>query len=422
MRQSTALVLGLAIATLSIAGCAGRSACCVSTGGGGRAVLADVEPVVASPNLSALAEHDAVQLASAVTSRSVTHRGLTPIECQCLAVSASSLGKLLSSERGTVKTPHAWFHRAAHRASVERRMLYYASQEARNRSAGDALRVYWGLAEAENARPLLSASRAEAAATEAGLDELLGRGLAVPLDEPAIRVQPWQLRDRELEVELAIERLNEQLKSMLNLDAWEPDWRIWPDVELKLVIEPIDVEAAVAEGLQLRPELRMLRMLQANLDTDTLPAARRALGAINGALGSSASSCCCCLEVLTKFCSHGSACEVATRQRQLASYRADREAAVASEIRQAALAVETEAARVAVAEEQRRLRAAELAGLEEQHPGGGANLFEVRRARLELLTARAGVVSRLVAWETARVELRQAQGKLVDECRGMCIR
>jgi outer membrane protein TolC len=297
-------------------------------------------------------------------------------------------------------------------------MLYYASQEARNKSAGDALRLFWGLAEAENSRPILRDSRTESDHTVRDLDELLKRGLIVPVDATLIRSQSLSLKDRDLELNLTVERLNEQLKPLVDLDTSDPSWHIWPETELKLIVEPIDLDAAVAEGLQLRPELRMLRMLSANLDKDTLSAARRALGSINGALGNSESGCCACLAALTKLVACCDSCEVATRSRQLAQYRADREAAVTAEIRQGAHAVVTAAARVAVAEDQMQLRSTNAKNLESKLPSGGSNAFELHRARLDLLDARREVVAQLIAWETARVELRQAQGKLVDECRG----
>lgn len=417
MRRRTGLVIALALSLLGAAGCAGGGSSGSARRGG--LVLPHAEPRPTSPDLSALQTANPVQQATALGELDNTYRGLTPIECQCLAVEASALGDLLSSERGTVKSFHSFFRpREAHRSSVERRMLYYASQEARNKSAGDALRLYWGLVEAEHSRPILRDSQAEAAATLADLDELLRRGLAVPVDAAALRSQNLALLDRGLELELTVRRLNEQLKPMLGLDTTDPNWRIWPEVELKFVVEEVDVETAVAEGMQLRPELRLLRMLSANLDQDTLPAARRALGSVNGALGATTQKCCGCLGCLKQFLAQCCDCELPVRQRQIAQYRASQESAVAGEIREAYFAVATSAARVAVAEDTRKIRATNLKNLEARQPTGGASAFEVRRGRLDLLEAQQEVIKQLAAWETARVELREAQGKLVDECRG----
>jgi hypothetical protein len=379
--------------------------------------LPEVEPKAAPIDVSIARSTDAVQLATAIVARESNYRALTPVECQCLAVRASAIGNLLSSERGTVKSFHSFFRpRQAHRSDVERRMLYYASQEARNKSAGDALALYWGLVQAEYSRPVLSSSQTEADAALADLDELLRRGLAVPVDGAALRTQVLDLRGRGLELEQTINQLNEQLKPMLDLDTTDPYWRIWPEVELKLIVEPIDVEAEVAEGIQLRPELRLLRMLEANLDRDTLPAARRALGAVNGALGSTTQSCCCsCLKQFLAMCCTD--CELCVRDRQLAQYRSAQEDAVAGEIRQAAFAVVTAAARVAVAEDARNVRAENVKNLEAKLSTGGSNSFEIRRAKLDLLDAQREVIAQLTAWEQARVDLREAQGKLVDECR-----
>lgn len=417
MRCRSALKLALAFILAGAVGCAGGGTSYPARNGG--VVLPDAEPTSSAPDVSAAGSANAMRLAMAIAAREETYRALTPPECQCLAVDASTLGNLLSSERGTIKSFSSFLRpREAHRSSVERRMLYYASQEARNDSAGDALRLYWGLVEAEHSRPLLVESQSIAEKMLADLEELQRRGLAVPMNAPALRSQILKLHDRGLELDLTIKRLNEQLKPMLDLDTSDPNWRIWPQVELQLVVEKIDVDAAIAEGISLRPELRLLRMLSANLDRDTLPAARRALGSINGALGATTVAGCGCLGCLKQLLAQCCDCELPVREEQIDQYREDQEAVVTSEIRLAAFAVETGAVRVAVAEDARKVRAAHLASLEAKLPTGGASSFERNQARLDLLDARQEVIARLADWERARVELREAQGRLVDECRG----
>src|SRR5262245_60559761 len=125
-RMFRRLVIALAVAGLgsSAAGCAGARRCCSpSCASTSHVALSEIDPTVVDPDTSALQSDDAVQLASAMTGRETTYRGLTPSQCQCLAVDASALGNLLSSERRTVKSPGVLRHHAAHRSDVERRML-----------------------------------------------------------------------------------------------------------------------------------------------------------------------------------------------------------------------------------------------------------------------------------------------------------
>ncbi len=74
------------------AGCACGEACCnAGCADSGHLTLAETEPVVADPDTSATQTADAVQLASAMTGRETPYRGLTPSQCQCLAVNAPPL-------------------------------------------------------------------------------------------------------------------------------------------------------------------------------------------------------------------------------------------------------------------------------------------------------------------------------------------
>jgi hypothetical protein len=82
-------------------------------------------------------------------------RGLTAEDCQCRAVRSSTMGNLLASQQEQSRLPCLPCHKGK---SLYREVLDYSADEARNRSAGDALEAYYQLAEAEGKDDLLRSS------------------------------------------------------------------------------------------------------------------------------------------------------------------------------------------------------------------------------------------------------------------------
>lgn len=347
------------------------------------------------------------------------YRALTPVEAQCLAAAESSLGNLLAGERSAVQPRGGLCHDNERAVAVMRRALSYAAAEARNRSAADALEAYYRLLETEGLRDLVGESAATLQEALNEVTRLRERGMTIPPEVAQLEGQQITLDERRVEAELAIVRLNSTLRDLTGLRAPDEQVLFWPTTELTVATRPIDIDLAVAEGLQMRPELNMLRYVERQLDTETLPVARQVLGGLSAIAGAqpALAKCCSLLALASLLCgSEADEAEVAARRRQLREYRRDRERAVEAEIRQAVYTVDARVKQVALAK--RRLVEATLTASDavERQQAGRGNFVEVTSAELAAVQARADLVSAVVAWKLAEVDLREAQGVLIFEC------
>lgn len=348
------------------------------------------------------------------------YHALTPGQAQCLSAEESALGNLLSRERSAVQSSGGVCHNNERTAAVMRRALSYASAEARNESAGDGLEAYYRLVEAEGLRDVLRESGQSVDETLREVETLRQRGVTIPPEARSITSSRLTLSDQIIDDDLAVLQLNSRLRELTGLRAESDGALFWPVVKLTVDAAPVDIELAVAEGLQMRPELNLLRFVERNLDEETLPVARAVLGGISGALGTQPTSktCCSLLALAKLMCAGSDEAEAAARRRQLRQYRIDRERAVEAEIRRAVFEVEARLKQVAVAKE--RLGEAELNFSEatERQRAGRGSFVEATEAQTSALEARGGLVRAVVAWELARVSLREAQGLLIFECGG----
>ena len=203
-----------------------------------------------------------------------SYHALGPDECQCLAARASKLGNLFDGER---RAPAA-NESAAGCCSHEDNSLTYdvlrtAALEARNRSAGDALDTYYQLAQNEARTHLLTRALGEARQAIGNVERLRQQGLKMPAGDDVFARREITLRDQQAQVLAGISRLNAQLWQLIGLVPVAPQERLLPTTDLTVVVEPVDIEAAVSLGLGMRPELGMLRRVRARLDDDSLGSA-----------------------------------------------------------------------------------------------------------------------------------------------------
>jgi hypothetical protein len=354
---------------------------------------------------------------------SVPYRSLSPRDCQCLAARASSTGNLLDQKADSCApqcAAHHFGHHRSHRLSdLQQQVLRNAALEDRNRSAGEALEQYYRLAESEAKSDLLKQSLAT---IDEGIEKgrmLREKGFVLGEEFESLRRQRIAALGSEIELTTAIERLNLQLQRQLRLGPEGERWRIWASANWSVVAEPLNVQAAITAGLARRPGLVLLRRILDQLDGETAPAVRAVLGQANSLL---AMSCAGRLSfgklLLQAVCGAPQADEeeVESLRRELRSLLSDREQAVALEIQHAALDVQYRLRRIAVAREEVlgwKRRVDELTARSEQ----GIETFpESTTARLRLLEARGELVQQVMAWNTARARLEQAQGMLAEAC------
>ena len=163
------------------------------------------------------------------------------------------------------------------RQPIDLRRAANVGTQGANRSAGDALELYYRLAENEALLDLVTRALGETRQAIDKVARLRSEGLKLPPDNDLFTRRALELTNQQVQLENGISQQNSHLWWAMGLRPAAPQERLWPTDELIVNVEPVDVEAAVQYGLSMRPELNMLRRLRGNLNADSLPAARAAL-------------------------------------------------------------------------------------------------------------------------------------------------
>jgi len=123
-------------------------------------------------------------------------------------------------------------------------------------------------------------------------------------------------------------------------------------------------------------------------------------------------------EMLSKACD--SKKELPVRQRQLAEYTEQRRQDVTSEIQLAVLTVETRLREIAVMKKTSQAWEHRNDQLQKQRRIEEATFADLTAAKLKTFQAESDEIGRVVAWKIALAKLKEAQGKLIEECSGTC--
>jgi hypothetical protein len=340
-----------------------------------------------------------------------TYQGLTEAECPCLAARASTLGNLLDHKARTSTQEEYRCQLKGEKAREQfRTVLQHAADEARNRSAGDAMEAFYRLIEAEGRLAFLLLGVKEVNESLSRAEELRAKGLPLPVEISAVRKQLIDLRSDDVNLRIVILQLNARLKVLLGLASG--DNSLWPLADLKVVPEKPEMDEAVDYGLHHRPDLAFLQALVDSLDAQSLAVANQALGGVNPLLGEPSSSL---LFASLLACLDGRKTQLAKQQVQ--TLLADRKRQAAEEIRQAVGLVVDRVQLVILAQQKVQNEQRRIKELEEKKAKGLEAQGELSTARLNLYKAQGEQVREVVNWKIARAQLRQAQGRLLEECR-----
>jgi hypothetical protein len=292
---------------------------------------------------------------------------------------------------------------------LSRLMAFRAVQE-RNKAAAAASELFYLLAEAEANRDILDRSIAEIDRAIGHLDQLKQSGLTIPMDRAVLERQKLEGFDRRVQLDAAPRQMQGQLQQLCGFEA-DPAVSIWPQADLTVTVAPLDVQAAISEGLANRADLGALRMLSGSLSIETLPAARSGMQMMGPGLGASVAG----QRLLGG--SPGSSEELESRKNQVAQAQSDLERTAGREISEAVWNVETRLREIAVAKQRWEVWRQRLAELQEKRQTtNGVTAFDISAAQLELLRAESDLVHRVIAWKIAQAKLRQSQGLLAAEC------
>ena len=338
---------------------------------------------------------------------------LRPEDVKCFAAAAAPLANVIRSENRLTALESS--PRSAQAVSLKSQWLALRAIDERNKAAARALEIFYLLAEVEANWDLLLRGFAETDDAIANLDRLKSEGIqiAVDLDSSELRRQRLGLVGSWIESETALRRLNGQLRQLIGRTADDP-LPIWPAADLGVTAETIDLESAIAVGMELRPDVELLRQLLRSVDTDTLAFVCSALRQIDGTLG---------LPVLSTRRLRGRSArtreqeEVQVRRHQLRELLKSRQSLAAEEIRGAALDVTAALNQVALAMQTAGNRRQRVKSLEQKRGTAGAiTAFDISAARMQLIDAERGLIHQVIAWRIAEVKLKEAQGLLAFEC------
>lgn len=337
---------------------------------------------------------------------------LTAAEAQCLAARHSMLGNLLDGEANAVccdDVKHC--ERNAHHAL--QRIKTAAAREARNKSAGDAVKLYWGLAEVEAGIDALEESAGVIDDILAKAAEIKRNELQVPFDRTEFERQRLKLDSERVDLEAKRMTMNSQLRALIG-PTTSPTSFFWPIDALRPNTAPPDAENEVAYAMATRPELVALNGL---VSDGTTPAdvIAELLGGTHGLLGLKTKLA--ALKI-SKQLAGGSDCEPCARQEQLQQLYRSRQEQIAGDVRAAVFAMEARRRQAALAEKSVASWDVRLAQLRELRTTGEASFVDVDTARLKRIAAQQEFVSAVAAWKRAEAELHQHEGALEAECRG----
>jgi hypothetical protein len=341
-----------------------------------------------------------------------SYHGLTEAECPCLAARASTLGNLIDQKAQSVAQGESKCQLRAGKASEQSFIvLQLAADEARIRSAGEAMESFYHLVEAEGRRPLLLLGLKEVNESLKRAEELQAKGLPSLVEISTIRKQLIDLRSDEVNLRIAILQLNARLKVLLGLPSG--DYSLWPQADLKVMPEETDINLAVDYGLHHRPDLALLESLADSLDSSSRTVASQALGVLSPLLSEPSSSH-CFASLLA--CLDGSKSQ--SVQQQVQTLLTDRRRQATEEIRQGVGLVAYRVQLVILARQKVENEEKRIKELEEKKAKGLDAEAELTTARLNLYKAQGEQLREVVNWKIARAQLRQAQGRLLEECPG----
>ncbi|MBL8828135.1 MAG: TolC family protein [Planctomycetaceae bacterium] len=337
---------------------------------------------------------------------------LSPRECQCLAVERSKLGNMLADQSRKLMCE------AKHKDPCEcvlPQLLDSAALEARNRTAGTALELYYTIARLEAQKKLLDLAIAELDDAVAEVDEVRRQTITLPLKVEGFMQQRLESGQKLIELELGITRANRELAKLLDVEWGDGSTRVWPQTELRVVRKTIDIDQAIDRAVAERPELDVAWQLATSDCIAQLPTMKAALGGYSAFLAASPLPGSRLFgKLVTEWLNEPD--ELKARQRQLQQLAEQRERETRDEVRMNVATIygrhdAAVFAKQAVIHWDQRVD--ELRQARDVNKSDWAELVEAKLKRLE---AQSQLVEAVTAWKIALMKLHETQGRLVYDC------
>jgi hypothetical protein len=361
------------------------------------------ERVIPAPDISDVPENTAPPVPN-------NYFQLTADTCRDLAYKNSSLANLIESSVVVRRGPFQHLGGQDCEDLVRLTTAGQLSKEARNRSAGAALKLYYQLLELELKSDVLASSLVELDSLVKTVDTLRDKGFKVPEGSYELKKQRIELQADQAKLRSGLVKLNGELKNLLAIDPSVPGFLLPADA-VKVAPDPLDADIAVQVGLANRADLQLLRTLQGTTTDRTVGAVRRVLMGATPILGAvmpvQAEK-----PALVPFVRSMAKAEACQLKSQLQSVVADREREATKDIRNAVDEWITARDLVAIGRSKFQLAKEQVTDLEKRDKLGQAVEVELRKARLEAYKLEADLVSEIARWKLADVKAREELGLL----------
>ncbi|GIW78258.1 MAG: hypothetical protein KatS3mg105_0065 [Gemmatales bacterium] len=345
----------------------------------------------------------------------VYERGLDASTCQCMAAAASFLGNMIEQEQKEFDLRIQPVRKRQKRlAELGRTLLWYSALLERNKSAANALVVYYRLAEAQARLEILQASTQAVDEAIAKTQDLIRRGLRSPLDGEALKRQRLELEQNRVRLQRGIRQSNRALRRLLGYGAHDPDWDFHAADDWQKTPAVVSESDALQTGLTHHPQLELLRTVNEQLDASTLPVAREVLRSVSSLLTTRPQRH--GLGFLEPLFAWADGAELVVTAEHLQQLLHEREQAIVAEIQEALDDLRAQANRLKLAKQTLESQTMSLKAVEEQGAKGIEGFVKIINARLAWLAAREDVTRAAIAQQLAVVKLKEAQGILALQC------
>jgi hypothetical protein len=349
---------------------------------------------------------------------SETYELINATTAQCNAATNATVANMVELERHWAQVIIECDTKGvAENYCLDRDLLSLHACSIRNETAAAALTAFYQLAGLEAQKHYLNHALTEVEQTYARVEKLREAGLAVPdgLDRVTVGKQFRDLEDQLSQLDFQRLQLNGQLQTLVGCPLDEHSF-FWPQMDWQPELDPVNIEAELAVGLQNRHDLRGLGIVLCNMEKVTLPVTRGVLAFADATLGT--------VEpreglIHTIRCSHCYEHEVPVRCRQLALFYEETEARASGEIKNAAYKIGLQQNRIVLAQETVLDLRKRLEELEKTRDTDDLPVFKISTLRTDVDRAEANLIDQIVTLKLAQVDLKKAQGVLANEC-GYC--
>ena len=284
------------------------------------------------------------------------------------------------------------------------------ANEARLRTAGAALDLYYRLQEAELLTDVLAQSQAEVDRLVESGKVMSERGFTESADYLKLRQQQIELRADRAKLQNGIDRLNLELKAILALDT--TSGRLLPADAIRVDAELLDADRAVQIAIAQRPDLQTIRDLANRLDQRSVDAVRQTFAGLVPPLGAVTAASKVFAPGLRLFFPALANGDVEGLRKQLRMNLADREREAAKDVRSTVGEWHLQRDLVAIARQRQALEVENVRELTVKKQKGASVEVEYRRALIAKLTADANVIREAVKWKQIDVRARREMGLL----------